>query len=289
MDLFSIFRPDQLGTDWAYNANGIVWRVHFASRGRIVGESRDRDKKVASFFCLDEQSGKPLWKDLRLEEPWWVGMEGVVSDVVLLHTYAKPDMPEHKGILAFDAESGAQRWRNGDMTFWFGSDDSVYAYRDFFQKRVGYEIDLHTGELRRTFDESLAELHALRRQALEQQASVEVILPEILDGSPEESSLLPIVNKTTKGKEIAGNVEFIKEPGFLLFNYHVRERNSAVGSPTYENHFFVYRFPQGARIFFDVIGLNLMAYAPDSFFIRRPRLYFIKDQRVLTAIRLWKS
>jgi hypothetical protein len=289
MDLLSIFRPDQLATDWAYNANGIIWRVHFTSRGRIVGESRDRDRKVASFFCLDEQSGKPLWRDLRLEEPWWVGVEGVVRDVVLLHTYAKPDMPEHKGILAFDAESGTLRWRNDDVTFWFGSDVCVYAYRDFFERRVGYEIDLHNGELRRTFDESLPELHTLRRQVLDQQSSPEVVLPEILAGSSEEPSLLPLVNKTVNRKEIAGNIEFIKEPGFLLFNYHVRDQNSPVGSPTYENHFFVYRYPQGERIFFDVIGVNLMAYVPDSFFIHRPRLFFIKDQRVLTAIRLWKS
>jgi hypothetical protein len=289
MDLLSIFRPEQLATDWAYHANGIVWRVQFTSRGRIVGECRDRDKKIASFFCLDEQSGKPLWKDLRLEEPWWVGVEGVAGEVILLHSYAKPDMPEHKGILAFDVEGGTLRWRNDDVSFWFSSEENVYAYRDFFERRVGYELDVRTGEIRRTFDESLSEMQALRHRVLDQQTAPEVVLPEILSGSPDDSLLLPLVNKTMKGKESAGSIEFIKEPGFLLFNYHVRDRNSAEGALTFENHFFIYRYPQGERIFFDVIGSNLTAYVPDSFFIHRPRIFFIKDQRVLTAIRLWKS
>lgn len=289
MNLVSLFRSERLRPEWTYAVNGIVWRVLFAERGRIVGECRDQERKTASFFCLDEQTGKPLWQDLSLEESWWVGLESVQNNVVLLHTYAKPDMPEHKGIRAFDLETGTFRWRNDDVVFWFGRDDYVLAYRDFFDKRVGYEIDLQTGELRSTYDTSLEEFHARRHQALEQEALPAVVLPEILDVDHGEPPILSIVKKEVKGKGVAGNIEFIKEQEFLLFNYHVRAPIASGQSQAFENRFCVYRFPDARRLFYDVVGRNLMACVPDTFFFKHPNVFFIKDQQALTALRLWKS
>ena len=289
MGLLSIFRSSQLDPEWAYDANGIIWRVHFTDHKRIIGECRNQDKKLASFFCLDEESGKSLWRDLSLEEPWWVGIEAVLSDVVLLHTYGTPDMPGHRGIRALDTGSGTLLWRNDDITFWFGQGESVFAYRDFFERRVGYELSLRTGENRRTFDGSLEELHEIRRLASGEQPSSGVVLPEILQGDAEDASIFSIVRRFTKGREIVGNIEFIVEGEFLLFNYHAHARDSTGESPKLDNELNVIRFPGGTRIYSDVIGRNLKASVPDAFFIRRPRLFFIKDQQVLTSVRLWRS
>jgi hypothetical protein len=288
MNLFSFFRSERLDTDWKYGANGFIWRLLFTERGRVVGECRNQDKKTASFFCLDEVSGKPLWEDLTLGEPWWVGIEAVLNDTVLLHTFASPDMPEHRGIRAYDTETGGLRWRNDDATFWFGCGDRVFAYRDLFEKRVGYEIGLQAGELRATYDESLQELRALRRETVGSQSTSEVTLPEIMTDNALDPSMLALVNRTVKGKQITGNVEYIKQNDVLAFNYHVLARASAVQSQSYENHLFVFRLPQCTCAFSDIIGRDLKAYVPDSFFIRRSRLFFVKDRHTLTALRLWK-
>jgi len=101
-----------------------------------VGEARDQDQKLVSFFALNAQSGVPLWRDLRLDEPWWAGIEAASDGVVLLHRFATPDMPQHKGILALDLKSGAQLWENRDVTFWFIRDGSVVAHRAVFEKRI---------------------------------------------------------------------------------------------------------------------------------------------------------
>jgi hypothetical protein len=288
MNLLSFFRSGRLIPDWSYVANGIVWRLLFTGKGRLVGECRDQEKKTASFFCLDEESGKPLWQDLRLEEAWWVGMEAVHGDTLLLHGFASPDMPEHRGIRAFDVETGVLRWRNDEATYWFGVGDRLFAYRDFFERRVGYEIDLETGGLKTTYDQSLQELHDIRRDAAEKEIAPEMTLPEILSEGAVEPALLAFVSRLTKGKGAVGNTEFILEDDILAFNYHVRVPGAAAQTPFYENHLFVYRYPQGTRLFSDVTARDLKAQVPDTFFVRNRRLFFVKDQKTLTAIRLWK-
>jgi len=288
MNLLSFLRSDRLTSDWSYAANGVVWRLLFTGKGRIVGECRDPEKKTASFFCLDEGSGKPLWQDLKLEESWWVGMEAVHGDTLLLHGFASPDMPEHRGIRAIDVETGALRWRNDQATYWFGVGDRLFAYRDLFERRVGYEIDLGTGEVKTTYDQSLQELHDIRRDAAEAEIAPEMTLPEIVSEGAVEPALLAFVNRLTKGKGIVGNTEYLLENGILAFNYHVRSPGAATQTPLYENHLFVYRYPEGTRLFSDVAARALKAQVPDAFFVRKGRLFFVKDQKTLNAIRLWK-
>ncbi len=288
MNLFSFFRSGRLTPEWSYVANGLVWRLLFTGKGRIVGECRNQEKKSVSFFCLDEESGRALWQDITLEEAWWVGMEAVHGDTLLLHGFASPDMPEHRGIRAYDVETGALRWRNDETTYWFGVGDRLFAYRDFFERRVGYEIDLGTGELKTTYDQSLQELHDLRRKAADLEPTPEMTLPEIMSEGSVEPSMLAFVSRLTKGRGVVGNFEFILENNILAFNCHVRAPGAAAQTPAYENHLFVYRYPQGTRIFSDIIARDLKARVPDAFFFRRGRLFFIKDQKTLTALRLWK-
>jgi hypothetical protein len=288
MNLFSFLRPDRLADAWSYDAAGMVWRLLFADHGRIVGECRDREKKIASFFCLDEETGKPLWQGVTIEEPWWVGIEVVLHDTLLLHTYASPDMPEHRGIRALDVETGALRWRNDDLVYWFGSGEKICAYRDFFEKRVGYELDLRTGEIVAIHEESLQKLHDFRSEAGDSEAVPELTAPEILDDDSGDASIRAFVSRLTSKKRIVGSIEFILQDGILAFNYHVRSSNNGGDRPALDNHLCVYRFPKGERLFDEAIARNLVAAVPDSFFIRKTRLFFIRDQQTLTALRLWK-
>jgi hypothetical protein len=286
--MFSLFKSVRLSPAWTYSADSIIWRMMLAEQGTLVGECRDPENKAASFFCLEISTGKVLWKDLRFDEKWWVGIETVRKNVVLFHAFAKPDMPEHKGIRAFDIASGVELWRNDDVAYWFGHDRRVVAYRDFFEKRVGYEIDLHSGVLLKTHDTSLEELHALRLQVSEEQISPEATLPEIFVEEEVDADIIAFVKKETKGKELSGRVEYLRHDGVLVFNMHIQKRDDAERLML-ENNLIVYRLSDKKRMFADVIGRNLAGYVPDSFFLRYPFVLFIKDQRILTAIRLWKS
>ncbi|MCX6133415.1 MAG: DUF4905 domain-containing protein [Ignavibacteriales bacterium] len=288
MNLFSsLFGSGNLSPEWSYTASGIVWRLLFTARGRIVGESRDQEKKTASFFCLDEESGRCLWQDLRVDEAWWVGMEGVQEDTLLLHGFSSPDMPEHRGIRAYDVETGNLLWRNDEATCWFGTGARLFAYRDLFERRVGYEIDLRSGEVKTTYDQSLQELHEIRRRAAADYVP-EVTLPEILNEESAEPSTVAFVKRVTKGKDVAGNIEFIQQDDVIAFNYHVRAQAAKTQPPVFENHLFVYELSRDKRVFSEIIGRALKAQVPDAFFLRKGKLFYIKDQTTLKALRVWK-
>ena len=113
-------------------------------------------------------------------------------------------------------------------------------------------------------------------------------LPEIVSEEAVEPSLLAFVSRLTKGKGVVGNIEFILEHDILAFDYHVRVPAAAAQQPLYENHLFVYQYPQGKRLFSDVTAPDLKAQVPDAFFIRKRRLFYVKDQKTLTALQLWK-
>jgi hypothetical protein len=288
MGMLSFLKSDRLSPEWRYSASGIIWRMVLAEHGTLVGECRDPETKIASFFCLDMASGKVLWKDLRLDEAWWVGIEAVQKNVVILHLFAKPDMPEHRGIRAFDVASGLQLWQNDDVAYWFGNGDRVIAYRDFFERRVGYEIDLQSGRLINTYEGTLDELHELRRHTAEDQTLPEVRLPEIFV-EDSEPALAALVRKETKGKEISGRVEYVCHRDVLVFNFHLRMGDRMGESPKLENNLVVYRLTDKKRVFAEVIGRDLTAYVPDSFFAKDRLLFFVQDRKILTALRLWKS
>lgn len=289
MNLRSLLQSDKLSPEWRYAAQGTLWRILPTKSGRIVGECRDQERKVATFFCLDENTGQALWHNLQLEQPWWNGVETVHDGVVIFHAYAQPDMPAHKGVYAYDLVGGHLLWKNDELTFWFCEGSCVYAYRDTFEKRIGYELELKTGALLRTFGESLEELHALRRRAGDQQGDDGVIVPEPLQDGGDEKTVAAFVAKALKGRTPAAAPEFIRQRDLVAFTFYCSKQGSAAERPRYEISLFVFHLPNARVLFSEIIGTNLTAPVPDTFFIKGDRLFFIKDQRVLVALRLWQS
>ncbi len=289
MKLFSLFQSHQLSPEWIYTAHGSIWRLMFSTTGRIIGECRHHDKKLASFFCVDERTGIAQWEDLTLTEPWWLGIEAIQTNFLILHEFSKPDLPEHKRIRVIDVETGKLLWKNDDLTFWFAHRDTLYAYRDIFEKRVGYALALRTGEIQQSYEDNPEELGSIRKIALEEQNTGEFIFPEIFqDGtlSPHHQKLL---KKETDGKSIAGNIEFIQEQEYLLMNYYAPASRSTAEAPLFENHFSVFETERENNVFSDVLSRDSKSPVPDTFFVKRPFSYFVKDQNMLTALRLWKS
>ncbi|MBI3585798.1 MAG: DUF4905 domain-containing protein [Ignavibacteriales bacterium] len=289
MKLFSLFQSHQRTPEWTYTAHGAIWRLMFSATGKIVGECRHHDQKLASFFCVDEQTGMPYWEDVKLAEPWWVGIEAVHNDVVILHEFSKPDLPEHKRIRVVDIATGILRWRNDELTFWFAHRDTLYAYRDMFEKRVGYALALQTGAIQQSYEDTLEELGSLRKLALlEEQDAGEFLFPEIVQDGSLSPSHQALLTKEIKGKSIIGNIEFIQEQEYLLMNYYTPASRSTPDAPLLENHFSVFETERGNEVFSDVLSRDSKSPVPDAFFIKRPFSYFVKDQKILTALRLWK-
>jgi hypothetical protein len=90
VSLFGFLKDQRLGATWTYKVDGVIWRVIPAESGKIVGEVRNVAKKTASFFCLNQMTGEVFWEDLKFDERWWIGIETIHEDIILLHGFSTP-------------------------------------------------------------------------------------------------------------------------------------------------------------------------------------------------------
>ncbi len=289
MGIFSLFGDKKLTPEWSYTPQGIIWRLQVSDSGSIIGECRDQEKKSTTFFCLDEEGGGVQWENLKVGDEWWVGLETVYRGVLFLHGFTQPDMPEHKGIVAVDIKSGVILWKNDDLTFWFAYGESVFGYKPMFEKRIGYSLDLRAGNIVKEYGDGFDELYSLRQVALNETAEPSMLFPEIYDESIADPQVVRFVKQETKNERIAGNIEHVRVRDLLLLNYHVTDRSSTIQEPMLNNRLEVVNVEKGIVLFSDYLSRGGKSPVPDSFFVKGDFLYFVKNQNMLMAVRLWRS
>ena len=289
MKILSFFTHPQRSLDWSYTSSANIWRLLFSETGRIIGENRNQDRKQVTFFCLNEPTGDKIWENLATDEPWWVGIEAVQKQMLLLHGFAQPDLPQHKGIQAFDLESAERKWENKELAFWFGYQNTVYAFKTMFERRIGYALDLNTGKILQEFDDTFDELQPVRKLAQEELQTDEYKFPEVFHLADSDQMVKAVMEKLTNSGRVVGDIEFVRDREYLLFNYYVHEKTSTPDSLSLENNFEIVKIESGQKVFSVRLLSGAKAPVPDSFFVKDNVVYFIKDQRTLSALRLWKS
>jgi hypothetical protein len=285
MALLSFFRDRDVKPAWQFQTVGDLWRIFFAGEGRIVGEDRDQHTKSVSFFCIDEQTGAVLWKGIRLDEPWWSGIETVEGGIVYLHKYAKPDLPQHQGIIALDLETGRLLWKNEKLQFLFIAGGKLYASRDYFERRAYFELHPLTGEILQEFSEE-EQVISLRRDQ-ESATSNDVMFPQIFDTDlPEHERVHEAIRAECDPSLVAGSIELIHHENLLFFNYHWKKTRTSLDQPALENRLRVVDTRRKKVIFSDILNEHVLNPVPDSFLLKGGNLFYIKNKNTLVAVRL---
>jgi hypothetical protein len=283
--LFSSFRNRRIKPAWQFEVTGQLWRILFSGSGRIVGEDRDEAKKEVTFFCLDEVNGNVLWQGVAFDERWWIGIETFYDGMVYLHEYIKPDLPQHKKIIALDLESGNLLWRNDEFEPLFFAGSKFIAVKSSFEKRVLYELDPTTGEIQREYSEDSEDFDTARRGLDTSQR--DFVFPEIyVSGVGHEDELNDSIQMHCDFRKLAGNIEYIYRAGLLFFNYHERTGSSSTDQPLLNNIFKIVNTNKNRVVHFEVLNGNASAPTPDSFFIKGVQLFYIKDKKRLVAFHL---
>jgi len=288
-DFFPLIRSKQLKPIWEFSTGVLIWRILFSSQNTIVGETRNQETKSTSFFCVDARTGKSLWKEIEFDEPWWIGIETVYDKWIILHRFARPDMPEHRGIYLVELTSGKLLWKNNELTYWFVLDQKLYAYKYIFEKRLGYEIDINTGTMLNEFADNLDSLHELRRQVLqkESESMQSTVFPKLYSQREDNSEAATAIQLITGGNALEGWIEYLLRNNILVVSHYRKENSSA--SATLENILTVYDIERREKRFSEIIMKGVQVPSPDTFFVKDEFVYFIKNQDTLTALRPWKS
>ncbi len=267
---------------WRYAAGGTVWKLLCAG-DTLLGDARDLNAHTASFFALQLGSGEVLWNNVTLPQQWWIGMQVIVGDTLLLHGFEKPDMPIPKGMYALDLATGTMRWADEQLTFLFTSNDRVYAQRSAFASRSFLEIDPLTGNVAYDYgenEEGIMQLRALATAADEPG----YVFAETLQTFPAATQEM-----ITRGVDLSrarGVVDVAEAGGFTIVAFH----EPAKGATAMLNNRVMNRLKvlsrAGAVVFEDVLIEDAPAPVPDVFFVKDDVLLYVKDTTHVTGVRL---
>ena len=231
---------------WEFTPGTPIWRLHPPVEGRIIGEVRDPDGKSATFFALDAVTGNCLWRDKTLHDPWWVAIERVVGQKLLLHGYVAPDFPVLHGITVVDIPTGTVVWADPE---WNGDEAALTA--------AG--VELHPAN-----------------------AGGEPVFP--VSAEPGDAGVQGILAAAGWGAAtIDGPVEFAEQGGRIIAAAHM---GTGAGPDARLTHRLVVLDPGTGRVLFaDTLVAAAKGVAPDAFFLSGGILYYIRERTTLCALR----
>jgi len=266
---------------YSYSDGNQVWRIKLTDTDKLLIETRNTEEKETLFHCLNLTNGKSIFTNQQMDEKYWLGVEAIYNDVILFHKFAKPDMPGHKGIFAFDINTQNILWENENYAFLFILEGNIYAYQERFEGRRYFTIDIETGELVEDLGDNPININNLRDLANSELDYSNYIFPEFYYGSTPNPINDELINSETEILTITGNVEFAQYGNFLLFNYHSKSKNKGL-----TNTLVVFNLIKKKIILKDILNINLNAFAPDSFFIYKNILILIKEKNRVIVYEL---
>jgi hypothetical protein len=278
---------------WKFSQRGNLWRFFFADKNIIVGETRDIKSKNVYFFSLDVKSGKTFLKNYQLEnEDYWISIEGLNENVFFLHRFVKPDLPQHKSIIAVDIFSGKKLWENNEYIYLFNTNNNLYAYKEKFETNEIVEININNGKLLKTFTKGEhKEIYKLKNESLSKSTyeRFNYPVPYVKEETPE--NLIKIFEKEITDFNAKGKIEYIIKGNYLMFNYYLE--NSILNNDqsrgmiiNFVNKFCIYDINDNNKIYKDTLNKNSSYNVPDNFFVKDDHLYYLKEKIELIALNL---
>lgn len=265
---------------YSFSSDKQIWRLLISDSGKLIIETRDTENKEVYFSCFQVETGKVIFKELQLEEKFWIGIEEIYGDIMFLHKFAKPDMPGHRAIIAFDLNSQKVLWENDQFTYHFSFENHSYVSISTITGDKYFTLNPRTGEI---IDESEKErmLFEIKRSEYENAKDYsDYIFPEKYITESNKNISEP-VDKLTNGLEIIGNIECGKYEDLFLINYHFKNKNNLI-----ENCFAAIEIDKQKIIFKETLNRDLNAFVPDSFFVYKNLLFLLVDKKKLKVQKL---
>lgn len=268
--LFSF--PRKLSPAWIYAPGAAIWRMLPTSEGYLVGESRDDGKKQVRFFCLELETGRRLWENVSVAEDWWVGIEAVHGGMLFLHMFARPDMPEHAGIVALDLTTGTVLWNMTHLQLRGAKDDTLFVRDHRDPDAPAAAVSVRTGE-------------PLGDSAVMDAASggfgdpAGITYPAPLQKG---DAGWPAFERILGRRSLIGTCETVRVEDRWIFSYHAAQLKQPVLT-TFE-HLIAVADLQGRKLFEETLHREAHMPVYDAFFVHGSHAYFIRHERELVCV-----
>jgi len=268
--------------NYLYTKGRDLWRLLPAGTDKLLIEERDRSTKEAFFSCIEMSTGKFIFEDYQPAEKIWCGIETIYNHIIFFHRYAKPEMPAHSGIIAYDFNKGEVKWQNDEYAFLLIRDDKLYCYKSKFEGRIYFELDYLTGEVLRELGEDYTLVNALYESISEDPLLKGYLFPETYI---EGKNLLidKRISALKTNKVIAGKTDIIISDDVIYLSFHTVNDN---GSLT--NRFYCIEIKKKKIILEEILNQEINAFIPDSFFKVNSLLFLLVDKKKLRVYSITK-
>lgn len=259
-----------------------IWRIIPTDNGKLIIEEREPEKKQVYFHCLALDSGKKILNNFQLDDKFWVGIEAVQDDIIFFHKFAKPDMPKHRGIFAFDIMKKEFIWQNSELIFLFILDEKLFAYKEKFEGRRYYSINTSNGEIIEEIGEDYERINNLRSKSTLAESNGGYLFPEEFEFNLEvDNRANEFIKSLRNDFVLCGKVEYILKDQLLLISFH--ETNS---KGSLNNLFKAVDLSKGKYILEEVINKETSLFLTDSFFVKDDLLFLLFGKTRLEVYKI---
>ena len=134
--------------NFLHSFNASVWNIISHPDNAILFiETRNESELLATFHALDMKSGAFLWRELLLDEPWWVGMSGAIDNILVLHAYQDGTDPEKKYLIGYDFRRQVELWRVSGFSWSYPEEGKLFGYLEEQGERKPAKLHLETGKI----------------------------------------------------------------------------------------------------------------------------------------------
>lgn len=245
---------------YKYDRGKQIYRLLTTESDKIIIEERDKEKKEAFFTCLNIQSGKKIFYDFQLEEKYWIGIKEIYKDVILFHRYERPDLPNHKGVIAFDINSQSILWEN-QSNFLFINNDKIFLSSNEFGIQKIIAVNYLTGEIEKQTKEVITNP--------EKGNIASYLYSKKISRFEFQELIHPKFKKEIEDYLIKDDINFAEKDDFKFFSFHI------INNKEKFNNIFYAVSKEGKVILKQTLNKNIEKIEPESFFIKNDLLFLL--------------
>jgi hypothetical protein len=246
---------------FSYDRGKQIFRLLPIENDKILIEERDRTIKEAFFSCLDLRTGKIIFSDLQFDEKYWIGIESIYKDVIFFHKFERPDLPNHKGIIAYDIKSQTTLWEK-PYKFLFVSDDKVFMMSNESGITEFYLFDYLSGENETDINEFM-NLNPKKEDYSDFIYSRKISKEDFLN------TIHPEIRKEISGYLIKDYINLAEKDNISLCSFHYINDDGK-----FDNIFYAFD-KNGTILLQETLNKGSEKLEPESFFIKGDLLFLL--------------
>jgi len=262
----------KLKNHFSYNSKTQLWRLLINNNDLMLIESRDTETKEVFYSIFDFAKGKLILDKMTLPEKIWLGVETFYNNLIFFHTFVKPDLPMHKGIIVYDITKNKIVWENQSYTFLMVDDNKVIAQTQGFEETYLYSLDITNGTVIEQLNLTPEEIDIIHNRFTDEYNYGDYSYPEKF-ATDENNSLDEFIDKYTAHAPLKFPPEVLETGDFYFCNLHLLEKGNII------NRFFAVDKNKNKIIEDIVLNSVVNAYVPESFFMYKDYVILLIEKK----------